>query len=158
MTEHDRPILGGRRSTGLQTFRAPEPVVREGGHPLPDLRHGGSELRVIVKVNPEDPRRLSCAEPRRVKHSESHRHLPDDLTRLPLTDHTLHPIEAPQHLDSPLENTEQRPLVAFVHHELARRERDICDQPRKPATFRLRKVREHGDLPDFLCRHHDRQR
>jgi transposase len=155
ITQHDRPVLGRRRRTGLQTFRPPQPVVRERAHPLPNLRHGGGELRVVVKVDPENPRRLNRAEPGRVKHPERHRHLPDHLTRLPLTDHTLHPVEAPQHLDSSLENTEQRPFVALVHDELTRRKRDICDQPGKPVAFRALKVRKDRDPPDLLRRHHD---
>src|SRR5262249_54076005 len=158
MAEHDRPVLGRRRRMGLETLRPTEPVARQGAHPFPNLRHGGGELRVVVKVNPENPRRLNRTEPRRVKHPERHRHLPDDLARPPLTDHTLHPVEAPQHLDSSLENTEQRPLVAFVHDELAGRKRDIGDQPGEPVAFGELKIREYSDLTDFLRRHHDWQR
>ena len=93
MAEDDRPERGGCGRTGLQAFRPSEPVGREEADPLPDLRRGGGERLVVVQLDPEHARRLRGAEPARVEHSERDRHLPEDVTRLPLADHALDAVD-----------------------------------------------------------------
>ena len=93
MAEDDRPERGRCGRTGLQASWPPEPVVRQEAHPLPDLRRGGGERLVVVQLDPEHARRLRCAEPAGVEHSERDRHLPEDVTGLPLADHALHAVD-----------------------------------------------------------------
>ncbi|HET7354540.1 MAG TPA: hypothetical protein VFJ11_10905 [Gaiellaceae bacterium] len=93
-----------------------------------------------------------------MKHSERHRHLPDDVPWLPLADDTLDTVDAPENLDPAFEDAKQRPLITFVHGELARHERDVGGQSGKPVAFGQLKVREHRDLTDFLRRHHNWRR
>ena len=110
---------------------------------------------VVVQLDPEDARRLRCAEPAGVEHSERDRHLPEDVAGLPLADHALHAVDEPDHLDPTLEDAEQRPLVTLVHGVLARRERDVRRHPGKPVAFGRLEVREHRDPTDLLRRHHE---
>ena len=63
MAEDDRPERGGRGRARLQALRPAEPVGRQEGDPLPDLRRCGGERLVVVQLDPEHARRLRRAEP-----------------------------------------------------------------------------------------------
>ena len=93
-----------------------------------------------------------------MEHSERDRHLPEDVTRLPLTDHTLHAVDPPQHLEPPRQNTEQRPPITLVHRELVSNERDVPHHPGKPLELGRLDIREHREPPDLIRRHHERRR
>ena len=93
-----------------------------------------------------------------MEHPERDRHLPEDVARLSLADHALHAVDAPDHLESTFEHTEQRPRVAFVHSRLAGGERDVRHHSGKPVAFGWLEVREHGDPADLLRRHHELHR
>lgn len=95
----------------------------------------GATRSITMQLDPEHARRLRCAEPAGVEHSERDRHLPEDVTGPPLADHALHAVDAPDHLDPTLEDAEQRPLVPFVHGGLARNEREVRHHPGKPVAF-----------------------
>ncbi len=122
MAEDERPERGRCRRTGLQALGPPEPVERSEAHALPDLRRGSDERLVIVQLEPEYARRLHGLEPAGVEHSEGDRHLPEDVTGLPLSDHAFHAVDTPQHLDS----TRQKRRTAPARH------------PRVPRTRRER--------------------
>ena len=109
-----------------------------------------------MQLDPEHARRLRRAEPARVEHPERDRHLPEDVAGLPLADHALHAVDAPDHLEPTLEDAEQRPRVTLVHGELARNERDVRHHPGEPVAFGRLEVREHCDPADLLRRHHGR--
>ncbi len=155
MAEDDRPEGGRRGRVGLEASRTYQPVVREETYALRNVRRGGCELLVVVQIDPEHTRRFHCAEAAGIEHSERDRHLAENVTRLPLTDDALHPVDAPDHLDPTFEEAEERPLVTLVHGGLAWRERDICDHPGQPVTFGRLEVREHTDPTDLLRRHHE---
>jgi hypothetical protein len=89
-----------------------------------------------------------------VEDSERDRHLPEDVTRLPLADHAPHAIDEPEHLEPTLEDAEQRPRITLVHSGLAGNERDVRHYPGKPVAFGRLEVREHCDPTNLLCRHH----
>ena len=158
MAEDDRPERGRRGRTSLQTLGPHEPVVRKQAHSLRDRRRGGGELLVVVYVDPEHARRLGCAEPAGIEDSERDRHLSEDVTRLPLADHALHAVDAPDHLDPTFEQAEQRPLVTLVHRRLAGNERDVGHHPGKPIAFGRLEVRKYRDPTDLLRRHHPMHR
>ena len=155
MAEDDRPERSGCRRTGLQALRPSEPVGREEGDLLSDLRRGGGECLVVVQLEPEHARGLRGAEPAGVQHSERDRHLPEDVTRLPLADHALDAVDDPEHVEPALEDAEQRPRVTLVHGELAGNESDVRHHPGEPVAFGRLEVREHRDAADLLCRHHE---
>ena len=119
MAEDDRPERRRCGRAACRPLRPADPVARQEAHPLPDLRRDGRDGVVVVRLDPEHARRLRCAEPAGVAHPERDRHLPEDVTGLPLADHALHAVDEHDHLDPTLEHAEQRPLVALVHGELA---------------------------------------
>ena len=90
-----------------------------------------------------------------MEHSERDRHLPEDVTGLPLADHALDAVDDPEHLEPALEDAEQRARVTLVHGELAGNERDVRHHPGEPLAFGRLEVHEHGDAADLLCRHHE---
>ena len=128
---------------------------REAADLLGDLRRGGDERVVVVQIEPEDARRLRCAEPTGVKDSERDRHLPEHVAGIPLSDHAVDAVGAPVHRDPALEQSEQCALVAFVHDGLAWNESDVRDHAGKPVALGLVELREHLDPTDLLRRHHE---
>ena len=91
-------------------------------------------------------------------HSERDRHLPEDVTRLPLADHAFHAVDTPQHLDPTRQDAEQRPSITLVYSELAGNERDVRHHTCKPVELARLEVREHREPPDLLRRHHELRR
>ena len=90
-----------------------------------------------------------------MEHSERDGHLPEHVTGLPLADHALHAVDAPNHLEPTLEHAKQPPCVTFVHGRLAWRERDVRHHPGKPVALGRVEVREQFDPADLLWRHHE---
>src|SRR5205823_8217040 len=82
--------------------------------------------------------------------------LPEDATPAPLPNRPLDPVDELNRLDPPLEQTEQRPLVALVRRILAPHEPEIGGGTRKPLTIGRRKRRKDGEPTDILRRHHCR--
>ena len=97
-----------------------------------DLRRDSRDGVVVVRLDPEDARRLRRPEPGGVGHPERDRDLAEDVTGLPLADHALDAVDELDHLDPPLEHAEQRPLVALVHGVLAGAERDVGRDTTEP--------------------------
>jgi hypothetical protein len=158
MAEDDRSERGSFGDAGPQTFGPAEPVLCEDVDPPADLRLDGDEGAVVVRLDPEDARRLRCPIPGGVGHAERDRQLPDHVTGPALADHALHAIGEPDHFDPPLEHAEQRRQVTGVRRILAGHERDIRRHAAKPIALDLVEVREHRDPSDLLRRHHDLHR
>src|SRR5262249_36761806 len=100
-------------------------------------------------------RRLRRAKPGGVEQSERDRHLPEDVTGLPLTDHALHAVDEPEHLDPPPQDAEQRARVTLMDGELAGSEGDVRDYAGKPLAFGPPAIRENSEPTDLLGRHHE---
>ncbi len=71
MAEDDRPEGSGRRHDGLQAPGPAEPVARQQADPLRDLGLDGGEGVVVVRLDPEDARRLRRPEPRGLGRAEA---------------------------------------------------------------------------------------
>jgi hypothetical protein len=89
-----------------------------------------------------------------VEHSERDRHLPEDITGLPLADHALHAVDEPKHLEPSLQDAEERPRITLVHSELPGNERDVRHHPGKPVALGRLEVGENFDPSDLVRCHH----
>ena len=158
MAEDDRPERGGCGRERLQTSRPADPVARQAPHLLRDLGCFGGDRVVVVRLDPDNPRRLRCPEPGGVGHSERDRHLPEDVAGPPLADHALHAVDELDRLDPTLEHGEQRALVAVVHRILAGAEGDVGRNTTEPLEIGRLERRKRRDLGDLVRRHHARDR
>src|SRR4051794_3531616 len=156
VTEHDRPV--GRRlgDEALQAARPGDPVARE---PADSLADGGGDRHdrvVVVWLDPEDTRRLCCAEACGLRRTQRDRDLPEHIAGAPVADHTLDAVDDPDRLHPPFEETEERRLVPFVNGELPGTEADVgCDAAEAFPVCQL-EVGKHGHATDLLRRHHPR--
>ena len=158
MAEDDRPGRGGCGHEGLPTPGPAHPVARQEAHPLPDLRRDGGDGVVVVRLDPEDARRLRRPQPGGLAHPERDRHLPEDVTGPPLADHALHAVDEHDHLHPTLEHAEQCPLVPLVHGVLAGADRDVGRNTTEALAVGRIESREHLEPPDLLRGHHASRR
>ena len=155
VADHGRPVGSRLGHHALEAARAGDAVVRQDAHPLgrPPARHRRDGV-VVVRLDPEEARRLSRPEPGRMGHSERHRHLPEDVAGPPFADHALFAVDELHHLDPTLEHAEERPLVPLVHRVLPGAERDVGRDTTEPLAVGRLEIREHLEPPDLLRGHH----
>ena len=145
MAEDDRPERGGCGHEGLQAPGPADPVAREAPHPLRDLGGDRGDRVVVVRLDPDDPRRLGCPEAGGLGHPERDRDLPEDVTGPPLADHALDTVDDLDRLDPPFEQGEQCGRVAVVDRVLAGAEGDVGRDATEPLEIGRLECREHGD-------------
>ena len=155
MTEDDRPIrrLGDE---ALEASRAGDPVACELPHTCPHIRCDGGDGVVVVRLDPEDPRRLRRPEPGGLGRSKRDRDLPKDVTGPTLADHALHAVDEPDRFDPALEQPEERGPVSLVHRKRSNADADVCRDPTEPLPIGRLEALEDRDSPDLVRRHHGR--
>src|SRR5262249_44758431 len=134
--DHARRLgLGHQR---LQPAGTTHAVGRELSHALRDRGDRSSDRVVVVRLNLEAARRLGSAKAGGMGHAEDDRHLAEYLARAALAQHAFRAVDKPDRLETALEDTEQRPVVALVTYVLARLDRDVGDVAAEPlAVARL---------------------
>jgi hypothetical protein len=103
VAEDDRPIGSRLGDEALKAAWAADPVARQEAHLLPDLRHDCGDGVVVVRLDPENARRLRCPEPGGMGQSERDRHLAEDVTGPPFADHALGAVDELDRFDPTLE-------------------------------------------------------
>ena len=154
MAEDDRAIRSRLGDEALKAARAADPVTRQEPDTLGDVRHGGGDRVVVVRLDPEGTRRFRRPEPGGMRQSERDRDLPEDVTGLPLADHALDAVDELDRLDPTLEQPEERRLVSLVNRELTGAEADIGRDPTEPLAIRRLEALEYCDPTDVVRRQH----
>jgi len=158
VAEDDRPVGSRLGDEALQAARAGEAIARQAANLLPDRRHVCGDGVVVVQLDPEDARRLRGPERGGLGCSERDRDLPEDVAGLASTDHALHAVDEPDHLDPALEQPEERRLVALVNRALPGGEADIGRDPTEPVAGRRLEVRKDLDTTELIRRQHSGHR
>ena len=125
---------------------------------LPDLRRDSRDGVVVVRLDPEDPRRLNGPEASGLRRPKRDRDLPDQVAGAPLADDPLDSIDDLDHLDMPLEQSEEPRLVSLVYRVFSGAEADVGRNATEPLAVGGLESRESLEPPDFLRSHHPRHR
>ena len=158
MAEDNRPIGSRLGDEVLKTPRAAEPVTHQAPNVLADLRRDSRDGVVVVRLDPEDPRRLNGPEAGGMGCSERDRDLPDEVAGPPLADDPLDSIDELDHLDMTLEQSEKPRLVSLVYRKFLGSEADVGRNAREPLAVGSLESREYLEPSDLLGGHHWRHR
>jgi hypothetical protein len=130
------------------------PVGGEPAELLGEVRLDGGDGVVVVRLDPQDARRLGRAEADREERPERDRHLADDVAHAALADDPRDSVGELDSLDPAGEHRQERPLVALVGCILAGCERDVRRRAREPLAGGLVEAREDRDRANLLrCDH-----
>ena len=111
---------------------------------------------VIVGLDPHDARLLRGPEPDREDGAEDYRDLTEDVSRVPLPDDALDPVDELHRLDPALQDCKERPVVTLVCRVLARREGDVGGNTREAVTGVHLEGGKNGNRSNLLSRDHAR--
>ena len=127
-------LLGGDRLQGVEV------APREAGDASRHRRRHRGERVVHRHVELDDARELRSPAAGRERGAQRHRHLAEELSRLADADHALLAVDHLGDLGTPLDDHEQRPLVALVREVLAGQQADVLHRLRQV----LERLRRQG--------------
>ena len=139
-------------------WSAADPLPRQRAELHPDLGRRGCDRVVVLGLDAHDARRLGRAEAERERRAERDRHLADEIAHATSADDALDAVDEPDRLQAPLEDREQRPLVARVDRVLARQEPDVRCDPGEPFALCVAEIGKERDAGDVVRRHHSGRR
>ena len=152
--EHNRPGWWGLRGQTLEAAGPADALPRELADLLRDVRMNCRDRVVIVGLDPHNARLLGSPEPDREDGAEDYRDLTEDVSRVPLPDDALDPVDELHRLDPALQDCEERPVVTLVRCVLARREGDVGGNTREAVAGVHLEGGKNGNRSNLLSRDH----
>jgi hypothetical protein len=156
VADDDRARRRRRGGDPREAARPRHAVAREPSDLGRELWRRGHDGVVIARLEPHHAGRRRGAEADGVRHTERDRHLADDVPRMPLTEHPLDAVHDLDGLDEPVQQAEERGLVALVRRVLARSEGDVRGRAGESLDLERSERLKDADRPDVVGGHHVR--